>query len=69
RRWFLKFGRLVAGNLRHSRPRASARWHLDEMVVKIRGCSGRSMTKARCSTSLSSQDAVRDQPGDCCESC
>jgi len=37
RRWFLKFGRLVARNLRSSRPRASARWHLDEMVIKIRG--------------------------------
>ena len=37
RRWFLKFGRLIAGNLRRSRPRGSARWHLDEMVIKIRG--------------------------------
>ncbi len=37
RRWFLKFGRLIACNLRHGRPRASARWHLDEMVIKIRG--------------------------------
>ena len=37
RRWFLKFGRLIAGNLRRGRPRASARWHLDEMVIKIRG--------------------------------
>ena len=37
RRWFLKFGRLIAGNLRRSRLRASARWHLDEMVIKIRG--------------------------------
>ena len=37
RRWFLKFGRLIAGNLRRSRPCASARWHLDEMVIKIRG--------------------------------
>lgn len=36
RRWFLKFGRLVSANLRHSRPRPSARWHLDEMVIKIR---------------------------------
>ncbi len=35
RRWFLKFGCLVAGNLRRSRPRASDRWHLDEMVVKV----------------------------------
>jgi len=37
RRWFLKFGQLIAGNLRRSRPRASARQHLDEMVIKIRG--------------------------------
>lgn len=36
RRWFLKFGRLVAGNLRHSRPRPSSYWHLDEMVIAIR---------------------------------
>lgn len=37
RRWFLKFRRLIAGNLHRSRPRASARWNLDEMVIKIRG--------------------------------
>lgn len=37
RRWFLKFGRLIAGNLRRSRPQPSPRWHLDEMVIKIRG--------------------------------
>jgi transposase-like protein len=37
RRWFLKFGRLIAVNLRCNRPRASARLHLDEMVIKIRG--------------------------------
>jgi putative transposase len=37
RRWFLKFGRLIARNLRNSRLRPSARWHLDEMVIKIRG--------------------------------
>jgi transposase-like protein len=37
RRWFLKFGRLIARNLRNSRPQPSARWHLDEMVIKIRG--------------------------------
>lgn len=38
RRWFLKFGRSVAFNLRHSRPRPSSNWHLDEMVIKIGGC-------------------------------
>ena len=37
RRWFLKFGRPIASNLRRSRPRPTARWHLDEMVIKIRG--------------------------------
>ena len=37
RRWFLKFGRLIAGNLRRGRPRASACWHFDEMVVRICG--------------------------------
>ena len=36
RRWFLKFGRLIARNLRRRRRRAGARWHIDEMVVKIR---------------------------------
>ena len=37
RRWFLKFGRLIAGNLQRSRPRPSSYWHLDERVIKIRG--------------------------------
>jgi putative transposase len=37
RRWFLKFGRLVASNLRHSRSRPESYSHLDEMVVAIRG--------------------------------
>ena len=37
RRWFLKFGRLFAGNLRQSRPRPGSYWHLDEMVIAIRG--------------------------------
>jgi putative transposase len=36
RRWLLKFGRLIANNLRQSRPQASPRWHSDEMVIKIR---------------------------------
>ncbi len=37
RRWFLKFGPAVAHNLRRMRPRPSDYWHLDEMVVVIRG--------------------------------
>ncbi len=37
RRWFLKFGRLIAGYLRRRRAPPSSNWHLDEMVIKIRG--------------------------------
>jgi putative transposase len=37
RRWVLKFGATVAQRLRRRRPRASDRWHLNEMVVRIAG--------------------------------
>ena len=37
RRWFLKFGVPIAQNLRHMRPTPSDYWHLDEMVIVIRG--------------------------------
>src|SRR6202162_1462413 len=37
RRWFLKFGPSIAANIRRSRPRPSDHWHLDEMVIWIRG--------------------------------
>ena len=37
RRWVLKFGPLIARKLRQGRPRPSAHWHLDEMVVRIAG--------------------------------
>ena len=35
--WTRKFGRAFARNLRRSRPRPTATWHLDEMVVRIGG--------------------------------
>jgi transposase-like protein len=35
RRWFLKFGFVIAANLRRTRPRPSHHWHLDEMVIVI----------------------------------
>src|ERR1035441_5906173 len=35
--WTLKFGQAFARNLRRPRPKSTARWHLDEMVVKIGG--------------------------------
>lgn len=37
RRWFHKFGQPIAKNLRKVRPVPSDHWHLDEMVVVIRG--------------------------------
>ena len=37
RMWTRKFGQLFAHNLRKSRPAPSARWHLDELVVRIGG--------------------------------
>lgn len=37
RRWVLKFGPRYAKRIRRTRPRPDDRWHLDEMVVVIRG--------------------------------
>ncbi|MBK3776593.1 IS6 family transposase [Azospirillum brasilense] len=37
RRWVLKFGPIIARNLRSQRPKPSSRWHLDEMVVRVAG--------------------------------
>lgn len=37
RRWCLKFGLSIARNLRTNRPAPSEHWHLDEMVIVIRG--------------------------------
>lgn len=37
RRWFLKFGNGIARNLKIDRPTPSDHWHLDEMVIVIRG--------------------------------
>ena len=37
RRWFIKFGVPIAQNLRRHRPRPRDYWHLDEMVLVIRG--------------------------------
>jgi putative transposase len=35
--WVIKFGPLIAANLRRRRGPPTGRWHLDEMVVKIGG--------------------------------
>jgi putative transposase len=51
--WTLKFGARIARNLKRLRPHPSPRWHLDEMVVKVRAgrciCGEPSTKKAKCS--------------------
>src|SRR5438445_13036853 len=37
RSWVLKFGPMIARNLRRCHPRPSDRWHLGEMVERIAG--------------------------------
>ena len=37
RRWFLKFGTQIADNIHRARTTLSDYWHLDEMVIVIRG--------------------------------
>jgi putative transposase len=37
RQWVLKFGPVIAKNLRAIRPKAYTQWHLDEMVVSLSG--------------------------------
>ncbi len=37
RQWCLKFGQSYANELRRRRPRCGDKWHLDEMVLTIRG--------------------------------
>ncbi len=37
RRWVVKFGPAIAGNLRRLRPKPSPRWHLGEMIIRIGG--------------------------------
>ncbi len=63
RRWFLKFGPSIAANIRRSRPRPSDHWHLDEMVISIRGGKywlwrAVSTTRVRCWISSSSADGM-----------
>lgn len=37
RMWTIKFGPLIASNLRSRKGQSSGRWHLDEMMIKISG--------------------------------
>ena len=35
--WVIKFGPLIAANLRRNRPSPTGRWHFDEVIVKVGG--------------------------------
>ena len=35
--WMMKLGPAIAANIHRARPRVDCVWHLDEMVVRIRG--------------------------------
>ena len=37
RQWSLKFGQAYANELCHRRPRCGDKWHMDEMVLTLRG--------------------------------
>src|SRR6185437_14187374 len=37
RQWCLKFGQTYANELRRRRPRCGDKWHLDEVILTIRG--------------------------------
>jgi transposase-like protein len=55
--WVIKFGPLIAANLRRRRSASTGRWHLDERVVKI---SGRRMYLWR---AVDDEGEMLDAPG------
>jgi hypothetical protein len=65
RSWVFKFGPTIAWRLRRRRPRPSDRWHLDEMVVRIAGCTSgeRSTMRVRSSTCWFSAGDLRRARG------
>jgi transposase-like protein len=69
RRWVLKFGPVIAKNLRTSRPQAYTRWHLDEMVSRSPErkctCGALSMVRVRFWKFLFNPSATRPRQCDC----
>jgi putative transposase len=62
RQWCLKFGQTYANQLRRRRPRCGDTWHMDEVVLTIRGKKHslwRAVTRmATCSISWSKADGT-----------
>src|ERR1700731_4760744 len=73
RRWVLKFGPIIAKNLRAIRPKPHSRWHLDEWWSQSPDgkctCGAQSTAKARFSKSWSSPNATRPRRCGCCGNC
>ena len=73
RQWALKSGRAFADRIRRRLPRVGDKWHLDEVAIKIAGCStgsGVPWIKAGwCSTCWSRAGGTSGPPSACCASC
>ena len=73
RQWCLKFGQTYANELRHRRPRYGNIWHMDEVVLTIRGQStmyGEQLIRmATCLISWSRATAIRKRRSDFSASC
>ncbi len=70
RLWCTKFGPTYAAGLRRRRARSGDKWHLDEVLLKIRGkhlgCGGPSTSTVSCWTSWSRSGATRHQLSGSC---
>lgn len=73
RMWTIKFGPLIASNLRSRKGQSSGRWHLDEMMIKISAggciCGGPLMMKVRFWMSWFRSAATPTQPISYCGDC
>src|ERR1051326_2709690 len=72
-RWCEKFGQTFANCLRRRRPRPGDKWHLDEVFIRIRGCSAIFgapwIRTASCSTSLFSHGGMARRRSDSSDGC
>jgi putative transposase len=68
RRWVLKFGPIIAKNLRAIRPKPHSRWWSQSLDGKCT-CGAQSTAKARFSKSWSSPNATRPRRCGCCGNC
>ncbi len=58
RNWFLKFGPVIAANLRRTRPRPGDHWRLDEIKA------ARRQSRAKVDEEAAREAGLRTEPGD-----